>query len=93
MNDLVEKETKDEEDEEDGDNEDDEEVAVMIPMADMLNAACVRDNARLFDEEYDHADVQGLPPSLGQGFTMVTTKVIGAGDQIVRVLSPQLSTV
>lgn len=83
-----------------GDDDDDEdeedEVAVMVPMADMLNAAYERDNARLFadgdedeedddDEEQDegkHAAIQAAK-RFGEGYTMITTKAIEAGEQIV----------
>ena len=69
---------------EDETGEEDEEVAVMVPMADMLNAAFAKDNARLFSD--DSAD-EGLAiqNSKGKGYTMITTIDIAAGEQIVRI--------
>lgn len=55
-------------------------------MADMLNAAYERDNARLFgndEEDMDEEDEKVLE-NLGEGYTMISTKDIKAGDQIVR---------
>lgn len=72
---------------EDGDDEEEAEVAVMVPMADMLNAAYERDNARLFtdgeDDEDDEAAAAVGEQKFGEGYTMITTKVIEAGEQIV----------
>jgi SET domain-containing protein 6 len=67
-----------------GADEDDEEIAVMIPMADMLNAAYERDNARLFDDQEEGMEsIRGdLPTS--SGYTMMSTVQINKGDQIVR---------
>ncbi|RSH80299.1 uncharacterized protein EHS24_008872 [Apiotrichum porosum] len=71
---------------EDGDDEEEAEVAVMVPMADMLNAAYERDNARLFtdgeDDEDDEAAAAVGEQKFGEGYTMITTKVIEAGEQI-----------
>ncbi|KAL7420280.1 Ribosomal lysine N-methyltransferase 4 [Cryptotrichosporon argae] len=50
------------------DDEEEEMVAVMVPIADMLNAAYERDNARLFEDE--------------RGYAMISTKPIEAGEQI-----------
>ena len=76
---------------EDSDDEDEEgeQVAVMVPMADMLNAAYERDNARLFDQ--DDFETEGLGeviPDLKPGFTMISTKEIKAGEQIVSASIP-----
>lgn len=73
-------------DDDDDDDESDEEPA-MIPLADMLNAAYERDNARLFDD--DDETLHGKPVSSCQGasgFTMVSTRCIKAGEQIVSCL-------
>ena len=61
------------------------DVAVMAPIADMLNAAYERDNARLFDDEegYDENVESG---GRSEGFTMLSTRPIKAGEQIVRHL-------
>lgn len=64
-------------------DEDDEEIAVMIPMADMLNAAYERDNARLFDDEDDTMETIRGDLSVPPGYTMVSTEQINKGDQIV----------
>ena len=63
---------------------DDEEnlITAMIPLADMLNAACDQDNARLY---INRREVQGLPDGLARGYSMVATKHIKKGDQIVLV--------
>ncbi|KAH8083611.1 hypothetical protein HD553DRAFT_312778 [Filobasidium floriforme] len=65
VNDENEDEPEEEEDEED---DEDAEEEVMVPVADMLNAAYERDNARLFHED--------------DCLKMVTTKAIAKGDQI-----------
>lgn len=70
----------------DGDSDDDEEeqIAVMVPMADMLNAAYERDNARLFDDEGD--EEHAMPEGVEDGFTMVSTRTIQPSEQIVGCL-------
>ncbi|KAL1407166.1 Ribosomal lysine N-methyltransferase 4 [Vanrija albida] len=72
------------EEDEDGDEDEEEEVAVMIPMADMLNAAFDRDNARLFadGEDDEEEEGEGEKHDFGEGFTMISTKDIGEGEQI-----------
>lgn len=65
----------------------------MVPMADMLNAAYERDNARLFadgdDDDSDDEDEEEKKKSIaaakrfGEGYTMITTKPVKAGEQIV----------
>ena len=62
--------------EDDGDTDDgaDDLMTVMIPMADMLNAAYHSDNARLFDDDDDASQLR--PRHLGPGFTMVSTKEV-----------------
>lgn len=76
--------------EEDDEEEEEEEIAVMVPMADMLNAAYERDNARLFgDDEEDAGEAEGeVLDKLGEGYTMISTKNIKKGEQIV---SPPLA--
>lgn len=58
----------------------------MVPMADMLNAAYERDNARLFgDDDDDAGQAEGeVLDKLGEGYTMISTKSIKKGEQIVR---------
>jgi hypothetical protein len=58
-------------------------------MADMLNAAYERDNARLFgDDDDDAGEEEGeVLDKLGEGYTMISTKEIKQGEQIVRHLS------
>jgi SET domain-containing protein 6 len=58
-------------------------------MADMLNAAYERDNARLFgDDDDDAGEEEGeVLDKLGEGYTMISTKEIKAGEQIVSHLS------
>lgn len=75
---------------EDGEQEEEEEVAVMVPMADMLNAAYERDNARLFADGDDDEDeeVAAEARNFGEGYTMITTKDIEQGEQIVSQPSP-----
>lgn len=75
----------DEDEEGDEEEEDEEEVAVMVPMADMLNAAYERDNARLFgDDDDDAGEEEGeVLDRLGEGYTMISTKAIKQGEQIV----------
>lgn len=70
---------------EESDEEDDEaeEAAVMIPMADMLNAAYERDNARLFDDEDDSIKTIREAISLLPGYTMSSSLAINRGEQIV----------
>ncbi|OCF33139.1 hypothetical protein I316_05184 [Kwoniella heveanensis BCC8398] len=53
------------------DDDEGEQVAVMIPFADMLNAAFERDNAHLYGSS-----------RWEKGFTMKSTKAISKGDQI-----------
>ncbi|MDA4805203.1 hypothetical protein NY486_04755, partial [Enterobacter hormaechei] len=66
-----------------------EEVAVMVPMADMLNAAYERDNARLFaDGEDDEEETEGEKHDFGEGFTMISTRDIAEGEQIVSASPP-----
>ncbi|RSH89484.1 hypothetical protein EHS25_002033 [Saitozyma podzolica] len=64
------------------DDEEEDEVAVMVPMADMLNAAYEMDNARLYandgDEENEITDHGADPDS----YTMTTSRSISKGDQI-----------
>ncbi|CAK9779791.1 SET domain-containing protein [Cutaneotrichosporon oleaginosum] len=69
---------------EDGDEEEEDEIAVMVPMADMLNAAYEMDNARLFADGGDDDDAEGVVENteFGEGYTMITTKDIAAGEQI-----------
>lgn len=58
----------------------------MVPMADMLNAAYERDNARLFgdDDDDDAGEAEGeVLDKLGEGYTMISTKSIKKGEQIV----------
>lgn len=78
------------EDEDEDRDEEEEEVAVMVPMADMLNAAYERDNARLFgDDDDDAGEEEGeVLDKLGEGYTMISTKAIKAGEQIVSPSSP-----
>lgn len=52
-------------------------------MADMLNASYERDNARLFGDEDDGREAGDLERKFGSGYTMVTTRDIEAGEQIV----------
>jgi SET domain-containing protein 6 len=61
----------------------------MVPMADMLNAAYERDNARLFgDDDDDAGEEEGeVLDKLGEGYTMISTKEIKEGEQIVRTCS------
>lgn len=79
--------SQDEKDDEERDEEEEEEeeVAVMVPMADMLNAAYERDNARLFgDNDDDAGEEEGeVLDRLGEGYTMISTKPIKQGEQIV----------
>lgn len=65
----------------------------MVPMADMLNAAYERDNARLFgDDDDDAGEAEGeVLDKLGEGYTMISTKSIKKGEQIVSLLSPHLA--
>jgi len=66
-------------------DEDDEEddVAVMIPLADMLNAAYGRDNAKLYGNDNEENDRRAENVQRGAGYTMITSKSIKAGEQIV----------
>ncbi|WVQ93945.1 hypothetical protein IAU59_001023 [Kwoniella sp. CBS 9459] len=61
------------------DDEEEEHVAVMIPFADMLNAAFERDNAHLYGDEEGSAKAGS---KWEKGFTMKSTKTISKGDQI-----------
>lgn len=67
----------------DADSDDDAEntIAVLIPMADMLNAASERDNARLFD------DAEHATTDFSSGFTMSTTKPVDSQTQIVSLIT------
>lgn len=58
----------------------------MVPMADMLNAAYERDNARLFSDDDDDAGEEDgeVLDKLGPGYTMISTQAIKQGEQIVR---------
>ena len=67
-------------DEQEDEEAEDDDLAVMVPMADMLNAAYQRDNARLYDDN-EH---QARPEFDGDGFTMITTRAVKEGEQIVR---------
>jgi SET domain-containing protein 6 len=75
----------DDQEDDDEEREEEPEVAVMVPMADMLNAAYERDNARLFSDEEDDMDEEDekVMERLGEGYTMISTKLIKAGEQIV----------
>ena len=77
--------TQSAEDPDDSDDEDadDNETAVMIPMADMLNAAYERDNARLYDDEAENMNTVQEKLSAVPGYTMVSTQRISCGQQIV----------
>ncbi len=63
----------------------------MVPMADMLNAGYGVDNARLFGDDEEEDDLEGNISAeegyeklkLGPGYTMITTKEIKSGEQIV----------
>lgn len=93
-------ESDDEEEEEEG------QVAVMVPMADMLNAAYEMDNARLFSPDEDEEDDEDNEEGEEQGdismrsaakasddaYTMTTTRDIKAGEQIVSPSIPTLLT-
>lgn len=68
---------------EDGEQEEEDEVAVMVPMADMLNAAYEMDNARLFADGEDGEEEEEAVREFGEGYTMITTKEIKQGEQIV----------
>ena len=74
----------DNESDDDEEDDDDEGIAVMIPMADKLNAEYERDNARLFRDYDDGRCVEDRQTTVAKGYTMVTTRDIKAGDQIVR---------
>ena len=67
--------------------EEDWDVPAMVPIADMLNAAYQRDNARLYDlEEHDFEDSVPMPRldgNTGEGYAMLAESDIGAGTQIV----------
>ncbi|WWC85651.1 uncharacterized protein L201_000517 [Kwoniella dendrophila CBS 6074] len=65
-------------DDDDEYEEDGEEIAVMIPFADMLNAAYERDNANLYTNEKIKKDT----PWTKKGFTMKSTKLINKDEQI-----------
>ena len=73
-------------DEEDSDDEDEEEEgeAVMIPMADMLNAGFEMGNVHLFGDGDEDNEVNKKPlEEQGPGYTMSTTRAITKGEQIV----------
>ena len=80
-----------EEEEESDDEDEDAEEEVMVPVADMLNAAYERDNVRL-QLELDILARSLIRPSRSQArlfheddcLKMVTTKAIAKGEQIVR---------
>jgi len=81
--------TEEDDDSDDHEEEEEEMIAVMVPMADMLNAGYEMDNARLFgdgdeDEENDAGgEMKEVEKKFGEGYTMISTKVIKAGEQIV----------
>jgi SET domain-containing protein 6 len=81
------KEAAENEDEDSDDEEEEEEgEAVMIPMADMLNAGCNMGNVHLFGDEDMESDEGVKDESLkeqGPGYTMCTTRAIQKGEQIV----------
>lgn len=54
----------------------------MMPIADMLNAGYRRENARLFSSEEADASAEAME-QFGNGFTMITTRDIPSGEQIV----------
>ncbi|WVF66323.1 hypothetical protein IAT40_001063 [Kwoniella sp. CBS 6097] len=73
----------------DDDDGEEKQVAVMIPFADMLNAAFERDNAHLYgDDDADEEEGEGdgaegeAGMKLDKGFTMKSTQSIAKGDQI-----------
>ncbi|WRT63504.1 uncharacterized protein IL334_000409 [Kwoniella shivajii] len=65
------------------DEDEQDEVAVMIPFADMLNAAFEKDNAHLYTDE--ELDIEGY--TWEKGFTMKSTKTIDGNDQIYNTYS------
>ncbi|EIW73186.1 hypothetical protein M231_07434 [Tremella mesenterica] len=68
----------------DSDSDSDEEeggVAAMVWMADMLNAAYELDNARLYDTS-ENTSATSTEPWDRPGYTMRSTKLIKAGEQI-----------
>ncbi|WWC58001.1 uncharacterized protein I303_100536 [Kwoniella dejecticola CBS 10117] len=69
----------DESDFSDDEDEEGEETVVMIPFADMLNAAYQRDNANLFTDEKTKEKGGQWDK---RGFTMKSTKPIGKDEQI-----------
>jgi len=73
-------------DDDDSDEEDEEEEgeAVMIPMADMLNAGFEMGNVHLFgDGDEDNEVNRKALEEQGPGYTMSTTRAITKGEQIV----------
>ncbi|WVO13500.1 hypothetical protein L204_101121 [Cryptococcus depauperatus] len=58
-----------------GSDDEEDDVAVMIPFADMLNAACGKDNAHLFMDELS-------PQHSAKGVSMRTTKIVEKSKQI-----------
>jgi SET domain-containing protein 6 len=66
------------------DDDTDDEIAVMVPMADMLNAAYEMDNARLYGDDDDDEDQSESGSSMAPGYTMTTVKPVTKGHQIVR---------
>lgn len=59
----------------------------MVPIADMLNAAYGMDNARLYANDEDEGNEvmdHGADPD---SYTMITSRSISKGDQIVRVMA------
>lgn len=77
-------------DDEDSDDEDEEEdgEAVMIPMADMLNAGFEMGNVHLFgDGDEDNEVNRKALEEQGPGYTMSTTKPIAKGEQVVSSIS------
>ncbi|WVW81632.1 hypothetical protein I302_103627 [Kwoniella bestiolae CBS 10118] len=77
--------SKDQDDDEShfSDDDDEDQIAVMIPFADMLNAAFERDNANLYtDEEVAPGAANGGAPGDEKEFTMKATKSIEKDEQI-----------
>lgn len=79
---------KEGDDSNDEDEEDEEEIgeAIMIPMADMLNAGYEMGNVHLFGDEdlseEDEVKAKAFEEH-GPGYTMSTTRAIAKGEQIV----------
>ena len=84
------------EESQDGWEEDDWDVPAMVAIADMLNAAYQRDNARLYDlEEHDFDDNVRLPAhgvNGNEGYAMLAESQIKAGTQIVQSFTARSRT-